>query len=42
MKTGMSWNFLSCLKSVYYPFETQQGKLDFSRDNSLEKDLISR
>ena len=38
---GMSENFLSCLKSVKYPFETQEGMSDFSRDAAAERGLIS-
>ena len=42
MQTGMSGNFLSCLKGVKDPFEAQEGRWDFSRDTAAEKDLITR
>ena len=40
VQTGMSGNFLSCLKGVKDPFGAQEGRWDFSRDSSEEKDLI--
>ena len=38
----MLGNFLSCLKGVKCPFETQEGRWDFSRDTAAEKGLILR
>ena len=40
VKTGMSGNFLSCLKGVKDPLEAQEGRWDFSRDAAAEKGLI--
>ena len=37
----MSRIFLSCTKSVKDPFEAQEGRWDFSRDDEREKSLIS-
>ena len=34
-------NFRSCLKCVKDPFEAQEGRWDFSRDDEREKSLIS-
>ena len=42
METGMSGNFLSCLKGVKDTFEAQEGRGDFSQDATVEKGLISR
>ena len=38
----MLGNFLSCLKGVKDPFESQEGRWDFTRDAAVEKGLISR
>ena len=35
------WNFSSCLNGVKCPFKAQEGRWDFSRDTSAERDLIS-
>ena len=35
-------NFLSGLKGVKDPFESQKGRWDFSQDAAVEKGLISR
>ena len=40
VETGMSGNFLSCLKGVKYPFKAQDGRWDFSRDDAAESALI--
>ena len=40
METGMSGNFLNCLKGVKDPIETQEGMWDFSRDATAENGLI--
>ena len=37
----MSRNYLSCSKGVKDPFEVQEGRCDFPRDNAAEKGLIS-
>ena len=42
VETGMSGNFLSCLKGVKDPFKAQEVRWDFSRDAAEEKSLISR
>ena len=42
VETGISGNFLSCLKGVQYPFEAQEGRWDFSRDSAAERGLILR
>ena len=39
-ETGMSGNFLSCLKSAKDPFEAQEGRRDFSHNAAMEKGLI--
>ena len=41
VETGMSGNFLSCIKGFKDPFEAQEGNWDFSRDSAAEKGLIS-
>ena len=41
METGMSWNFLSCLKGVKDAFEAPEGRWDFCPDAAAEKSLIS-
>ena len=41
MEMGMSRNYLSCSKGVKDPFEVQEGRCDFPRDNAAEKGLIS-
>ena len=41
-ETGMSGNFLSCIKGVKYLFEFQEGMWDFSQDAAVGKGLISR
>ena len=41
METGMSGNFLSCLKGVKEPCEVQEGRWDFSSNTTAEKGLIS-
>ena len=40
VETGMTGNFLSCLKGVKDPLEAQEGRWDFSRDAAAEKGLI--
>ena len=40
-ETGMSGNFLSCIKGVKDPLEAKEGKWDFSQDATVEKGLIS-
>ena len=40
VETGMSENFLSCLKSVNEPFKAKEERWDFSRDAATEKGLI--
>ena len=40
-ETGMSGNFLSCIKGVKDPLEAQEGKWDFSQEATAEKGLIS-
>ena len=42
VETGMLWNFLSCIQGIKDPFNTQEGRGDFSRDAAGEKGLISR
>ena len=42
VQTGMSGNFLSCLKGVKDPFLAQERRWDFSRDTAVEKGLSSR
>ena len=42
VETGMSGNFLSCLKGVKDPFKAQEGGWDLSREVAVEKGLISR
>ena len=42
IETGMSGNFLSCIKGVKYHFKFQEGTWDFSRDAAVGKGLISR
>ena len=37
----MSWNFLSCSKSVKHPLEFPEVRCDFPRDTSAEMGLIS-
>ena len=37
----MSGTLLSFLKVFKHPFEAQEGRWDFSRDNAGEKDLIT-
>ena len=39
VQTGISGNFLSCLKGVRYPFKAQEGRWDFSRVAIAEKGL---
>ena len=41
VETGMSWNFLSCLKGVKDAFEAPEGRWDFCPDAAAEKSLIS-
>ena len=41
VETGISGNFLSCLKGVKDPFEAQEGRWDFCRDAAVEKGLSS-
>ena len=41
-ETGMSRNFLSCIKGVKYPLKFQEGMGNFSRDTSVRKGLIWR
>ena len=41
VETGMSGNFLNCLKGVKDPFEAQDGRWDLSLDATAEKGLIS-
>ena len=41
VETGMSGNFLSCLKGVKDPLEAQERRWDFSRDTTAGKSLIS-
>ena len=41
METGMSGNFLSCIKGFKDPFEAHEGRWDFSLDATVEKCLIS-
>ena len=41
-ETGMSGNFLSCIKGVKYRFEFQEGTWDFSQDAAEGKGLILR
>ena len=41
VETGMSGNSLSCIEGVKDPFEAQEGRWDFSRDDEREKSLIS-
>ena len=40
VETGMSWNFLSCLKGVKDAFEAPEGRWDFCPDAAAEKSLI--
>ena len=40
--TGMSGNFLSCLKDVKDPYVAQEGRKNFSRDAAVEKGHIPR
>ena len=40
VETGMSGNFLSCIKGVKDPFEAQEGRQDFFQDATVEKGLI--
>ena len=42
VQTGISGNFLSCLKGVKDPFLAQERRWDFSRDTAVEKGLSSR
>ena len=42
VETGISGNFLSCIKGVKDHFEAQEGRWDFSREATAEKILISR
>ena len=42
VETGMSGNFLSCLKCVKDPFGAQEGRWDFSREDAAFKGLSSR
>ena len=42
VETGISGNFLSCIKGIKDPFEAQEGRCDFSQDAAVEKGLISR
>ena len=42
METDIMGNFLSGLKGVKDPFESQKGRWDFSQDAAVEKGLISR
>ena len=37
VQTGISGNFLSCIKGVKYPFEAQEGRWDFSQDAAVER-----
>ena len=37
VETGMSGNFLSCIKGVKDPFEAQEGRWDFSQDATVGK-----
>ena len=39
VKTGMSWNFLSCSKGVKYPLEVPEVRCDYPRDASAEMGL---
>ena len=41
VQTGMSGNFLSCLKGVKDPFGAQEGRWDFSRYTAAEKGFSS-
>ena len=41
VKTGMSWNFLSCSKGVKYPLEFPEVRCDLPRDTSAKMGLIS-
>ena len=41
MGPGILGTFLSCMKSVKYPFTFPEGTWDFSGDTALEKGLIS-
>ena len=41
MKTGMSGNFLSCIKGVKDPLKLPEFRCDKSRDSSAEMGLIS-
>ena len=42
VRTGMSGNFLSCIKGVEYLIDFQERTWDFSRDAAVGKGLISR
>ena len=41
-ETGMTGNFLSCIKGVKYRLEFQEGTCDFSQDAEVGKGLSSK